>query len=597
MPQYKTPLRDIRFAINEVLDFPDHYARLPNNSSDASPDLVDAIINEGARFAEEVLSPLNAVGDREGCRWQDGAVSTPPGFADAYRQFVDGGWLSLAQETSWGGQGLPPSLGTVINEMLQSANHAWAMYPTLSLGAIDTIAEHGTDEQKQRFLPNLVAGRWSGTMCLTEAHCGSDLGLLRTKAEPQADGSYRISGSKIFISAGEHDLTENIVHLVLARLPDAPEGIKGISLFLVPKFHVQADGHLGERNTVSCGAIEHKMGIHGNATCVLNFDGATGYLIGPPNKGMHCMFTFINESRLGVAQQGQGHTEAAFQGALNYARERLQMRAPKRIRPDRPADPIIAHPDVRRMLLTQKALAEGGRLLNYYCAQQVDMAHRGTDAATREQAQQRLALLTPIAKGFLTEAGIEAANLGIQVLGGHGYISESGMEQIVRDVRITAIYEGTSGIQGLDLLGRKVLASESELLAPFAAEIEAFCDAGQSRLDEFVQPLRHQVRQWLMLSKQIGDAARDNPDEVGAAAFDYLLYSGYTVLAWCWARSADAAQAALDAGSNDIDFYQAKQQTARFYFHRLLPRAQAHAAAIASGAENLMAMAEEQFAY
>ncbi|GGO84288.1 acyl-CoA dehydrogenase [Marinobacterium nitratireducens] len=595
MPAYKAPLRDIHFAINDVLDFPGHYASLPGGE-DATPDIVSAILDEAAKFAENVLSPLNPIGDREGCRWHDGEVSTPPGFRNAYRQFIDGGWLSLAQAPEWGGQALPPSLGTLVIEMLTSANHAWTMYPMLSLGAISTLQAHGSEEQKRLFLPRLIEGRWSGTMCLTEAHCGSDLGLLRTTAEPQSDGSYRISGSKMFISAGEQDLTENILHLVLARLPGAPAGVKGISLFLVPKVTVRDDGSLDGRNAVSCGSIEHKMGIHGNATCVLNFDGARGYLIGPPNKGMNCMFTFINESRLGVAQQGQGHTEASFQGALRYARERLQMRAPKRTHPDRPADPIIAHPDVRRMLLTQKAFAEGGRLLNAYCARQIDLAHLSDDPEVRRTAGQRLALLTPIAKGFLTEAAQEAASLGIQVLGGHGFIREWGMEQIARDARITAIYEGTNGIQGIDLLGRKVLDADGGLLEAFTGEIEAFCDAQQHRLGEFIGPLRLQVRQWLTLSRQIGDAVRQDPDEVGAAAVDFLMYSGYTVLAYLWALSAVTAQAHLDEGCDDTGFYRAKLQTARFYFQRLLPRTLSLVASVNAGAQSLMAMDEADFA-
>ena len=587
MNAYEAPRRDIRFAFQEVLNGKEHYQSL-RRGSDATPDIIDAILEEGAKFAENVLAPLNSVGDRQGCRWNDCQVTTPKGFKEAYHQYIEGGWMGLAEDPELGGQGLPSSLGSIINEMIATANHAWTMYPTLSHGAISTIKTHGSEWHQRVFLPPLATGTWSGTMCLTEAHSGSDLGLLRTRAEPQPDGSYRITGSKIFISAGEHDLTENIVHVVLARLPDAPAGVKGISLFLVPKYEIHEDGSIGERNAVHCGSIEHKMGIHGNATCTMNFDGAKGYLIGPPNKGMSCMFTFINESRLGVAQQGHAHTEASFQGSVAYARERLQMRAPKRALPDQPADPIIAHPDVRRMLLTQKAFAEGGRVLNYYCAQQVDLTHEADDER-RQLAEARLALLTPIAKGFLTEVGMEATNLGIQVYGGHGFITESGMEQRVRDERITVIYEGTTGIQALDLLGRKILASRGELLCSFTQEIEAFC-AAATDLDEFTTPLLRLVKEWEALSQEVGDRCQDDPNELGASAYDFLMFSGYTTLAYFWARSVQVAQRQLSAGNGEQAFYQAKIHTARFYFERLLPRTGPLVAAIKSGADNLMTL-------
>ena len=582
MPDYKVPLNDIRFAINDVLDFPGHYSSL-QECEDATPDMIDAIMEEAASFVENEIAPLHQVGDQHGCEWHDGEVTTPPGFKEAYELYCENGWAGLAQPVEDGGQGLPPSLGSVIMEMAHSANHPWTMYPVLSLGAIKTTREYGSDDLKAKYLRPMVEGRWTGTMCLTEAHSGSDLGLLRTKAEPNDDGSYAITGSKIFISSGDHDLVENIIHIVLARLPDSPPGIKGISLFLVPKLKVNDDGTTGEQNGVTCGSIEHKMGIHGNATCVLNFDDATGYLLGEPNRGMRQMFTFINESRLMVAQQAQGAVERSYQGAIEYARERLQMRAPVRKYPDKPADPIIAHPDVRRMLLTQRAFADGGRLLNLFCAQQVDVAHLGKDER-KEQAESLLALLTPIAKGFLTETANEAASYGIQVFGGHGYISEWGMEQIARDVRITSIYEGTTGILGLDLLGRKVLATEGKLLEPFLTRVNQFIDRGADNedLEPLINALAANVEEWVALTREIGEKAMKNPDEVNAAAYDYLMYSGYVVLAYFLAQS---AQAALAVGVND--FNREKVATANFYFERLLPRTLTLAATIRSGVASI----------
>ncbi len=597
MPVYKAPLRDIRFVQNELLDFPAHYAALPGGA-DATPETVEAILEEGARFCEEVLAPLNRVGDTEGCTWSADGVKTPTGFKEAYRQFVEGGWPSLAHGAEFGGQGLPESLGFTLSELTGEANWAWAMYPGLSHGAMNTLSAHGTPEQQQTYLTKLVSGQWTGTMCLTEPHCGSDLGMLRTRAEPSADGSYRIHGTKIFISAGEHDLAENIVHIVLARLPDAPEGTKGISLFIVPKFLPDSQGEVGTRNAVNCGSIEHKMGIHGNATCVLNFDGATGFLIGPPNKGLNCMFTFMNMARIGTAIQGLAHAEVAFQGAIRYARERLQMRAlsgPKA--PDKPADPIIVHPDVRRMLLTIKAFAEGNRALLYFAAKQGDIAQRSADEAARAQAETLLAFVTPIAKAFLTETGFEAANLGVQVYGGHGYIAEWGMEQNVRDARIACLYEGTTGIQALDLLGRKVLLTQGESLKAFTKLVHKFCQAheGNAELAEFVQPLAQLNKEWGEVTLKIGMAAMQDREEVGAAAVDYLMYSGYACLAYFWADIARLAQEKLAAGTAEEGFYRAKLQTARFYYQRILPRTRTHAAAMLAGAAPLMAMAEEEF--
>ncbi|RJG08933.1 acyl-CoA dehydrogenase [Pseudomonas cavernicola] len=594
MPSYQAPLRDIAFVAHELLDFGSHYQQLAGCEA-LDPATFDAIVEEGAKFAAQQLAPLNADGDQYGCQWQDGRVSTPPGFAAAFRQFADNGWLGLDKDPQYGGQGLPPSLGFVIHEMLCSANHAWSQFPNLTGGAISTLHEHADETIRQRFLPALIEGRCSGTMCLTEPHCGSDLGLLRTRAEPQADGSYRISGSKMFISAGEHDLTDNIVHLVLARIDGAAAGVKGISLFVVPKIHVEADGSLGAANGVSCGSIEEKMGLHGNPTCVLNFDDACGYLLGEAHRGLNAMFTFINESRLAVAQQAQAHAETAFQGALAYARERLQMRATPRLRPELPADPIIGHADVRRMLLTQKAYAEGGRMLTYACAQNVDRLHHAATPAERAAAARRLALLTPIAKGILSEAGNEAAQLGIQVFGGHGFIREWGMEQIARDVRITSIYEGTNTIQGLDLLTRKVFADGGEALAELLAEIEDFARAATAPA-ELSRPLLEQVNAWREVSAWLQERCGADANLVGASAFDYLMLAGYTLLGYLWLRAACQAEQALASGSAEADFYQGKRETARFYLQRLLPRAALHRTLIESGSANLMSIADSAFA-
>lgn len=599
MPDYQAPLRDLRFVMDEMLDFPGHYATLPGGE-EAVPDVVAAILEEGARFSREVLLPLNQSGDQQGCVLDNGEVKAPKGFKEAYAQYVEGGWPSLAADPEYGGQGLPPSLAMVLSEMICSTNLAWGMYPGLSHGAADALRHHGTEEQKTTYLTKLVEGVWTGTMCLTEPHCGTDLGLIKSRALPTADGAYEISGTKIFISAGDHDLAENIVHLVLAKLPDAPEGSKGISLFVVPKYLPDAEGNPGSANGVSCGSLEHKMGIHGNATCVMNFDAAKGYLVGAPNKGLACMFTMMNAARLGVGVQGLGLTEVSFQNALAYARDRLQMRAlsgPKA--PEKPADPIIVHPDVRRMLLTQKAFAEGGRMLVLYTAQLLDIVERNPKAGEQSEevarAEALLGLLTPIVKAFLTETGFEATNEGVQVFGGHGFIQEWGMEQLVRDSRITRLYEGTTGIQALDLLGRKVLMNQGETLRVFTKEIHKFCqaEADNPALAAYIEPLARLNTEWGELTMSVGMKAMQDREEVGAASVDYLMYSGYVTLAYLWARAAKQAAASLEG--DDKAFYQAKLDTARFYYQRLLPRTRAHAAMIQAGGESLMAISADDF--
>ena len=597
MPEFKAPLRDIQFTLYHVLGAEQHYQKI--GADDASRDMVEAIISEGAKFAEEVLAPLNRVGDEQGCKFDDGIVTTPPGFKQAYRQFVESGWPGLAGDPDYGGQGLPESLSVVINELVSTANWSWGMYPGLSHGAKLTLSAYGDEQQKQTYLTRLISGEWTGTMCLTEPQCGTDLGLLKTRAELSADGSYRISGTKIFISAGDHDMAENIVHIVLARLPDAPGGTKGISLFIVPKMN--ADD--GSANQVSCGSIEHKMGIHGNATAVLNFDQARGFLIGPPNEGLKCMFTFMNFARLGTALQGMTAAELSFQGALAYARERLAMRSltgPKY--PEQAADPIIVHPDVRRMLLTQKCIAEGGRALIYFCSMQADILHSPASDEDKVEAEALMSVLTPIAKAFLTETGYEAANLGVQIFGGHGYIAEWGMEQIVRDTRISMLYEGTTGIQALDLLGRKVMADRGHMLRYVTRVMHRFCrDNEQKEMKAFITPLRRHYREWGGLTRKLGLKAMRNREEVGAASVDYLMYSGYVTLAYFWAAIADAAVRAIKDGANELSkeekkYYESKVKTARFYFKRILPRAKSHKEIMLSGAKNLMDMDEDQFA-
>ena len=598
MPEYKAPLRDIRFVLEELLECDSHYATLVGRS-EFSKDLRDAAINEASKLAEEVLSPLNQTGDREGCQFDNGEVTTPKGFGEAFQAYAAGGWAGLSATEDLGGQNLPASFGLVINELFGTANWAWNMYTGLTFGAVKCITEHGSDEQRQTYVRKMVEGKWTGTMCITEAHCGSDIGLSRTRAEPQADGSYAITGTKIFITGGEQDMVENIVHLTLARVAGAPEGTKGISLFIVPKYLPDADGNPAERNSVSAGSIEHKMGIKGSSTCVMNFDGAKGFLVGEENSGLEQMFTMMNEARIGTALQGLCGTELSFQGALSYAKERLAMRSltgPKN--PDGPADPIIVHPDVRRMLLTQKALAEGFRAFLYELSFNGDAMFDGKTEEIRKAAEERLSFLTPIAKAFCTEMGYEAANLGLQVFGGHGYISEHGMEQIVRDTRIAMVYEGTTGIQALDLIGRKVLGTGGELLKKYTKEIHQFCKAEENNetVAPYIEKLSALNKEWGDLTMTIAGKV-ENLDEVGAASVDYLMFGGFVVLAYTWARMAVIADKKLQQGADEKTFYQAKLKTAEFYYKRLLPRAAAHAEAARGGGGCLMALDADDFAF
>ncbi len=585
MATYKAPLSDIEFVRNELLDYKSHYQSFACGQ-EATPDIVNAILTEGAKFSEEILAPLNRVGDEEGCTLSGHEVTTPTGFREAYQQFIENGWSALSHSPEMGGQGLPESLGITVNEMMASANWSWSMYPGLSHGAIFTLTRHGNNQQKQTYLPSLISGVWTGTMCLTESQCGSDLGLLRTKATPNDDGSYSLEGSKIFISSGEHDMSENIVHIVLARLPDAPVGTKGISLFIVPKFLPDSTGAKGERNKVFCGNVEKKLGIHGNSTCVLNFEGAKGFLLGEPHKGLSCMFTFMNFARLGTALQGLAHAEIAWQGAWGYTCERKQGRSLNEIeKPDSPTKLLVEHPDIRRMLLTIRAFAEGNRALYYFTCQQADKLLYFQDGEEKDTAYKIMEFLTPVCKAFMTETGIEAANLGIQCFGGHGYIREYGMEQNLRDARIATIYEGTTYIQSLDLLGRKVLMSQGELLRNFTKVVYKFCKANSenSSIKVLVDKLNHHNKQWGDLTMAVGMKAMNNREEVGAAAVDYMMYSGYICLAWVWADMARLSHEKLNEGASNKQFYQQKIDTANFYFSRILPRAEMHKQCLEAG--------------
>ncbi|HEU0200760.1 MAG TPA: acyl-CoA dehydrogenase C-terminal domain-containing protein [Burkholderiaceae bacterium] len=602
MPTYTPPTRDQQFVIHEVLHAVDTLKAMPQYA-EVDADTVNQVLKESGKFCAEVLLPINRVGDEEGCSYDRATheVKTPTGFKEAYDQFREAGWQGLASDPELGGQGLPHVLQIAFYEMQYSTNQAWAMYPGLTIGAYECLQVHGSPEQKALYATKLTSGQWTGTMCLTEPHCGTDLGLLRTRAEPQADGSYKITGNKIFISAGEHDMAENIVHLVLARLPDGPAGVKGISLFIVPKFLPEgtgADAKVGKRNGIYCGGIEEKMGIHGNSTCQIVLEGATGWLVGEPNKGLNAMFVMMNGARLGVGMQGLGITEAAYQNAVAYARDRVQGRSlsgPKA--PDKAADPIIVHPDVRKMLLTARAYAEGGRAFGYWVAVQADLQHH-PDEQVRKDAADMMALMTPIVKAFMTDNGFQCASQCLQVFGGHGYIAEWGMEQLVRDARINMIYEGTNTIQSLDLIGRKVLMDNGAKLKKFGKMVQDFIEqyGTDPQMNEFVTPLADLGDKVQKLTVEIGMKAFGNQDEAGAAAVDYLRVVGHLVYAYFWARMAQVALARVKADGDKVDsFYTAKLATARFYFQRLLPETAYHIRAARSGVKNLMELPAEMF--
>lgn len=596
MPAYKAPLDDIRFLLHDVHDVA-QLSSLPG-FEEATPDVIDAVLAEGAAMCEQVLFPLNQSGDAEGVRLENGDVKTPKGFKEAYAQYTAGGWTGIAADPAFGGQGLPESVRFVMEEMLCSSNLSFSMYPGLSHGAYSAMMSHGSDEIKQRFVSKLVDGSWGGTMCLTEAHAGTDLGIINTKAVPAGDGAYKINGSKIFISAGEHDLTENILHLVLAKLPDAPGGTKGISMFVVPKFLPTEDGKPGTRNGVTCGAIEHKMGIKASATCVLNFDNAIGWMVGEAHKGMRAMFVMMNGARLAVGLQGLGLAEVAYQNALSYAKERLQGRSltgPKN--PSGPADPILVHPDVRKGLLRIKAFNEGMRSLAYWIGIRIDLEHRHSDAAVRQDASDLIALLTPVLKAFLTDKGFDNTNIALQTLGGHGYIKEYGIEQYVRDARIAQIYEGTNAVQALDLVGRKLPMEGGRLVRRFFEIVKSDIDASASdaSMEEFSKPLAASLYQLQKATMLLAERGFANPDEAGAAATEYLHLMGYVAVGWQWLRMVTVAKAKLAAGTGDARFLEAKLKTARFYMMRLLPEAATLLAAIQSGSAPIMALSAEEF--
>ena len=593
MGQYTPPLRDIQFVMHELLDTEGTLKQMPAHA-DMDVDTMNAIVEEAGKFASSVIFPLNQSGDLEGCTLHGTEVTTPKGYKEAYRQYVEAGWASLSCDPEYGGQGLPIALNNALYETLNSASIAWTMYPGLSHGAYECLHEHGTDEIKALYLPKLTTGEWTGTMCLTEPHCGTDLGLLRSKAIPSADGSYSITGTKIFISSGEHDMADNIIHLVLARLPDAEKGTKGISLFIVPKFIPNADGTLGERNPVFCARLEHKMGIHSNATAEINLDGAKGWLVGQPHKGLQAMFVMMNAARLGVGMQGLGLTEISYQNARTYAKERIQMRALSGAKnPEKEADFIIAHPDVRRMLLTQRAYAEGARAFTYWMALEIDKELSHPDEAVRKAAADNVALLTPIVKAFLTDNAFECANHGVQVFGGHGFITDNGMEQYVRDARITQIYEGTNGVQALDLLGRKVLGDMGAKLRAFGDIVKAFVEEHgvNPAMQEFVNPLGDIGDKVGKLTMEIGMKAMQNQDEVGAASVPYQRVVGHMVFAYFWARM---AKIALEKQDQD-DFYKAKLATARFYFAKLLPETAGYIRQARAGVASLNEMQDDWF--
>ena len=590
MPEFNAPLRDMRFVLHEVFAAPALWARLPALADHVDADTADAILEEAAKVTGQLIAPLNRAGDEEGAHWLAGQVTTPAGFKSAYATYIEGGWVGVSGNPEFGGMGMPKMLAVQFEEMLYAANSSFALYSALSSGACLAIDAHASQALKATYLPPMYEGRWAGSMCLTEAHAGTDLGLIRTRAEPLSDGSYSVSGSKMFITGGDQDLTENIIHLVLARLPDAPAGPKGISLFLVPKIQVNDDGSLGEPNAVTCGSIEHKMGIKASATCVMNFDGARGWLIGQANKGLAAMFTMMNYERLSIGIQGIGCAETSYQNARTYARERLQSRAPTgTVAPDKIADPIIVHPDVRRMLLSIKALTEGGRAFASYVGQQLDLAKYSADAQEQQQASALVALLTPVAKAFFTDTGFDSCVLGQQVFGGHGYIREWGQEQLVRDVRIAQIYEGTNGIQALDLLGRKVIANEGVTLQLFTRQIRDFAALPGT---PYANPLLEAVQRLEDVSDWLRAQATLNPNEIGAASVEYLHLFGYVAYAWLWARMADVAQRAREA---EPAFYDAKLATASFYFSRVLPRTLSLEQTIRAGSNSLFELDAASF--
>jgi alkylation response protein AidB-like acyl-CoA dehydrogenase len=595
VPTFRAPLRDIRFVLDELLDV-SQLSQLPEYQ-DATPELLFTVLEEAAKIAEEVIFPLNQSGDAEGCALENGVVRTPRGFKEAWTTYAGGGWVGLTCDPAYGGQGLPHIMGVVMDELLSATNQSFSMYGGLTHGAYSGIHTWGTEELKQKYLPKLTSGQWAGTMCLTEPHAGTDLGIITTKAVPAGDGAYRVTGTKIFISAGEHDLTENIVHLVLAKLPDAPPGTKGISMFLIPKYLPTDEGKPGTRNGVFCGAIEHKMGIKGSVTAVLNFDNAVGWLVGEEHKGMRAMFTLMNAARLGVGMQGLGLAEVSYQNAVAYAKDRVQGRSLTGAKNrGTVADPIIVHPDVRRTLMTMKAFIEGARALAYWTGIQLDLAERHPDGATRLAASDLVALLTPVIKAFLTDYGFDTTNLGLQVYGGHGYIREHGMEQYVRDARIGQLYEGTNGVQAMDLVGRKILEPKGRMFDRYVLMVGSSLREGRDRgLTDLVVPVEHALELLRQATETITSRASANMEEAGAAATDYLQLFGLVSLGWMWVRAASVASQRLTGATPDSAFYESKLITARFYVERVLPRARSHCDALLAGSASVMALGVEQF--